>query len=430
MPMIRHHRARVIALLMFLAPLICLPMTAIGDEMDEDEKEVAQAQQADDADTEQASVPTLLDIAEDADLPLGNDAEPESEPADERGPFEILDSTVPVNGFDTLYWLPDQSFPSIATPVPVLVAHGEQPGPVLCLTAAVHGDELNGVEMVRQLMFELDPERLAGTVVGVPIVNIEGFRSGSRYLSDRRDLNRYFPGNASGSSASRIAHSLFDNIVRRCDYLVDLHTGSQRRINLPQLRADLDDSRVLAFAQQFGGITVLHSPGVSGMLRDAAVKEDIIAVTMEAGGPNRLEQDAVRYGVQALETLMQNLNMRKARRFWSAPQPMFYESSWVRAEQGGILLSQVSLNDTVREGQVLGIVTDPVSNTGSAVLSPFNGRVLGMAEDQVVHAGYAVYRIGEERSARELEARASEPSSQAPTQQAAPEPDEEVDHEE
>ena len=336
-----------------------------------------------------------------------------SEPAtpttpDPVAPLELLGQSVPVGSFDTLYWTPDQSFRSIATPVPVLVAHGTRPGPRLCLTAAVHGDELNGIEMVRSLMYELEPDELAGTVIGVPIVNLDGFRNGSRYLSDRRDLNRYFPGRKNGSAASRVAYSLFENIVRHCDYLVDLHTGSQKRVNQPQLRADLENPKVVAFAKHFGGMTVLHSPSSSGMLRAAAVDQGIIAVTMEAGGPNRLEEDAVDYGVQALETLLENLDMRKARRFWGAPQPVFYESEWIRASQGGILLSEVELNDKVKKGQILGTVTDPISNTGSAIIAPYDGRVLGMAVNQVVHAGFAAYRIGEEKSAEEVEAKAEQ----------------------
>lgn len=324
-------------------------------------------------------------------------------------PLALLGRSVPPGSFDTLHWTPDQSFPSIATPVPVLVAHGNKPGPTLCLTAAVHGDELNGIEMVRRLMYDhLEPDNLTGTVIGVPIVNLDGFRNGSRYLSDRRDLNRYFPGRQKGSAAGRVAHSLFHNIVSHCDYLVDLHTGSQKRVNQPQLRADLENSDVVAFAKNFGGITVLHSPPAIGMLRDAAVNQGVIAVTMEAGGPGRLEQDAVSYGVQALETLLENLKMRKASRFWGAPQPIFYESEWVRADQGGILLSEVNLNAKVKKGQILGTVTDPISNTGSAIIAPYNGRVLGMAVNQVVHAGFAAYRIGEEKSTEEVEAKAEQ----------------------
>ena len=374
----------------------------------EDEERALERQQETDADTPNKP-PHRADTSEsDADEESGN-AEPEPE---KPSPLPLLGQTVEPGTFATLHWTPDQSFASIATPVPVLVAHGDKPGPKLCLTAAIHGDELNGIEMVRRLMYELEPDQLAGTVIGVPIVNLDGFRSGTRYLSDRRDLNRYFPGNKNGSAASRVASSLFSNIVSHCDYLVDLHTGSQKRVNLPQLRADLDNQDVVAFAKHFGGMTVLHSPGVSGMLRDAAVKDGIIAVTMEAGGPNRLETQAVNYGVQAIETLLENLEMRKASRFWSAPQPVFFESEWIRASQGGILLSEVKLNDKVKKGQILGTVTDPISNTGSAIIAPYNGRVLGMAVNQVVHAGFAAFRIGEEKSTEEVEAQAEKASKE------------------
>ncbi len=347
-----------------------------------------------------------------AHAPQADDADSSSEPEPLQMPLALLNRKVEPGSFATLHWTPDQSFASIATPVPVLVAHGQKPGPLLCLTAAIHGDELNGIEMVRRLMYELEPDQLAGTVIGVPIVNLDGFRSGSRYLSDRRDLNRYFPGYAKGSAASRVAHSLYSNIVSHCDYLVDLHTGSQKRINLPQLRADLDNPDVVAFAKHFGGMTVLHSPGVSGMLRDAAVKDGVISVTMEAGGPNRLEPQAVNYGVQALETLLENLEMRKASRFWSAPQAVFFESEWIRAAQGGILLSEVKLNDKVKKGEILGTVTDPISNTGSAIIAPYDGKVLGMAVNQVVHAGFAAFRIGEVKSTEEVEAQAEKASKE------------------
>lgn len=369
-----------------------------ANEVEDEERAVERQQESDGQATSSADTNKT-------DNPMADASDPPAE-APSPQPLSLLGEQVAPGSFATLHWTPDQSFASIATPVPVLVAHGDKPGPRLCLTAAIHGDELNGIEMVRRLMYELEPDQLAGTVIGVPIVNLDGFRNGSRYLSDRRDLNRYFPGNKKGSAASRVAHSLFSNIVRHCDYLVDLHTGSQKRVNLPQLRADLDNPDVVAFAKHFGGMTVLHSPGVTGMLRDAAVKKDIVAVTMEAGGPNRLETEAVSYGVQAIDTLLENLGMRKASRFWSAPQPVFYESEWIRATQGGILLAEVELNQKVKKGQVLGTVTDPISNTGSAIIAPYNGRILGMAVNQVVHAGFAAFRIGEEKTTEEVEAKA------------------------
>ena len=332
-------------------------------------------------------------------------------------PFRLLDDEVKPGAINTLYWSPEQSFASIATPVPVLVAHGARPGPVVCMTAAVHGDELNGIEMVRRVMYQLEPEKLAGTVIGVPIVNLDGFRRGERYLADRRDLNRYFPGNPQGSSAARIAYSLFSEIVAHCQFLADLHTGSLRRVNLTQLRGDMTDPNIVEFARKFGGITVLHSAAPTGTLRRAASDAGIPTVTMEAGGPNRLEESAVDSGVQAIETMLDNLGMRKARRFWGTPQPVFYESQWLRANQGGILMSKVKLDDNVRRGQVLGTVTDPVTNTGSAIIAPFAGRVLGMAENQVVHTGFAAYHIGIEKAPEEVQEEAREEARERDTRE-------------
>ncbi|PKM21707.1 MAG: succinylglutamate desuccinylase, partial [Gammaproteobacteria bacterium HGW-Gammaproteobacteria-14] len=236
-----------------------------------------------------------------------------------------------------------------------------------------------------------------------------------RYLADRRDLNRHFPGSGHGSAADRIAHSLFSSIIVHCQYLVDLHTGSQQRTNLPQIRGNLKDPDVFEFSRQFGGITVLHGAGTRGTLRRAATDIGIPTVTMEAGGPNQLDEGAVDSGVKALETLLDNLGMRKTKRFWGTPQPVFYESSWVRADQGGILMSQVKLGDTVREGQILGTVVDPVTNTGSAILSPFHGRILGMAVNQVVQTGFATHHIGVQKPAERVQEKAIEDEEETST---------------
>ena len=315
----------------------------------------------------------------------------------------LLNSEVPPGEFRTLYWKPVQSFQSIDTPVPVLIAHGRQSGPRLCLTAAIHGDELNGIEMVRRLMYQLDPTTMSGTVIGIPIVNLDGFRRASRYLADRRDLNRHFPGSPVGSAADRIGHSLFSEVIRQCHFLVDLHTGSQQRVNLPQIRGNLKDEKVFEFSRQFGGITVLHGVGTKGTLRRAANDTGIPAVTMEAGGPNQLDEGDVDAGVKSLETLLQNLGIQKSSRFWSSPQPVFYQSDWMRADQGGILMSSVKLGDKVRAGQILGSVIDPVSNTGSPILAPFNGRILGMAVNQVVQTGFATHHLGVETAPEKVQ---------------------------
>lgn len=311
--------------------------------------------------------------------------------------LQLLGEEVLPGKFMPLNWSPEQSFQSLNTPVPVLVVHGANSGPVMCLTAAIHGDELNGIEMIRRLIYQLDPEKMNGTVIGIPIVNLDGFRRGSRYLADRRDLNRHFPGSPKGSAADRMAYSLFHNVIRHCEYLVDLHTGSLKRTNLPQIRGDLGNETVFDFSRHFGGITVLHGVGAKGTLRRAAEDIGIPAITLEAGGPNQLDKRSVEAGVNAIETLLQNLGIQPTLRFWGSPQPVFYQSHWIRADQSGILISSVELGDKVKKGDVLGIVTDPMTNTGSKIIATFNGRILGMAFNQVVQTGFAAYHVGVEK---------------------------------
>ncbi|BFM07829.1 succinylglutamate desuccinylase/aspartoacylase domain-containing protein [Halioxenophilus aromaticivorans] len=306
----------------------------------------------------------------------------------------ILNTEVPPSTTTRLSWSPEQSFEMISTPTPVLIAHGVKPGPVLCLTAALHGDELNGIEVVRRVLYNIDPTELSGTVIGVPIVNLQGFRRSSRYLVDRRDLNRYFPGNPEGSSASRLAYSFFTQVISHCDALVDLHTGSFYRTNIPQLRADISNPAVVKLTQGFGATMVLQSAGAEGTLRRAAVEAGIPAVTLEAGESMRLQERSVAHGVKGIHTLMDHMGMVKRFSLWGDPEPVYYQSVWVRAERGGILFSSVVLGDKVDAGDLLGEVRDPITNRKTKIVSPHDGRVIGMAVNQVVQPGFAAFHVG------------------------------------
>ena len=309
-------------------------------------------------------------------------------------PLLLLDTEILPGTAQRLAWAATELFEGVPVSTPVLVVNGDLPGPTLCLTAAVHGDELNGIEMVRRVLHDLNPSRLSGAVIGVPIVNVQGFRRGSRYLPDRRDLNRYFPGNPKGSAAARIAHSLFTDVIAHCDALVDLHTGSFERANLPQIRADLRNPDVVTLTLGFGSMVVLHSEPTAGTLRHAATMAGIPAVTVEAGGPSQLELAEVKDGVKGIETLLTTLGMVKRRRLWGDPEPVYYRSSWVRADNGGILLADVSLGSTVRKGDLLGTITDPMNNARTELYSPYSGRIIGMARNQVVMPGFAAFHVG------------------------------------
>lgn len=313
----------------------------------------------------------------------------------QQTPFVLLKNEVLPGTTTRLAWSPDVSFMGISAPTAVLVLNGVKRGPTLCLTAAIHGDELNGIEIVRRVLYDIDPQELSGAIIGVPIVNLEGFRSGSRYLSDRRDLNRFFPGNPYGSSASRIAYSFFHEVISYCDMLIDLHTGSFRRTNLPQLRADLSYPAVEKLSQKMGAIVVVQSQGAEGSLRRAATENGIPAVTLEAGAPHELQKSAVDYGVKSVESALNGLGLIDRRSFWQrADEPVYYNSTWVRAREGGILLSEVELGQTVKQGELLGVVTDPITNQRYEIQSTYTGRVIGMALNQVMHPGFAAYHIG------------------------------------
>jgi uncharacterized protein len=309
-------------------------------------------------------------------------------------PKIILGKKIPSNSAATLSWIPEEAVGGFSENTPVLVINGKMPGITLCLTGAIHGDELNGIEMIRRIMHSVEAEKLSGTLIGVPVSNIMGFRRNSRYLPDRRDWNRYFPGNTYGSSASRLAHSFFSNIIRHCDALVDIHTGSFHRTNLTQLRADLADEKVASLAQSFGSIAVLNSRGNPNSLRAAAVRAGIPAVTLEAGEPMAMQSKIVAEGTDAIMTLISKLGMYGKKPRWKQSSPVYYRSSWVRANQTGILFSRVEIGHKVKKGDVLGSVTDPITNVKTDIKSPYDGRVIGMALDQVVMPGFATHHIG------------------------------------
>jgi predicted deacylase len=340
-------------------------------------------------------------------------------------PLELLGETIAPGEKWRLSWVASESFAGGPIPVPVRVARGAQPGPTLCLTAGVHGDELYGIEVVRRILQEIDASKLHGTVIGVPIVNLHGFRQASRYLPDRRDLNRHFPGRANGSAASRIAYSFFSEVARHCGAIVDLHTGSFHRSNVPHVRADLTDSGAFELATAFGTSVVAHAGGEPGTLRRAALDTGIPAIVYEAGEPMRFQPKLVDQGVQGVLELLARKGMLGTRVRRTQRQEIYYRTRWVRVDDGGILLASVELGDTVKIGDELASVTDPISNERAILRSPYDGRVLGMALNQVVIPGFAVFHIGirgddyrvlveepEEPQAPELESDAGVPPSE------------------
>ena len=316
------------------------------------------------------------------------------EAAEPAPAFEIFGVSVPPGQRRQLDWQVSESFAGTSLPVPVQIIHGAAPGKTLCLTAGIHGDELNGVEIVRRAAAGIAASDLRGTVIAAPIVNLHGFQRSSRYMPDRRDLNRFFPGRAAGSSASRIAHAFFGSVIARCNALVDFHTGSFHRTNLPQVRADLSRPEVAALALAFGEEIVLHGAGAAGTLRRAACDAGIPAITYEVGEPVELSEPDIARGAKRIEALLGRLGMLADEEKLTRMPEVYVRSRWVRVEDGGIMLARVEVGDRVREGDVLATVVNPVSSHSNVLRSPHNGRVIGRAVNQVVIPGFAAFHIG------------------------------------
>jgi uncharacterized protein len=314
--------------------------------------------------------------------------------SDEQTPLKILKDIVQPGELRELSWSAGQTFSGKTVKPSVLVVRGIKPGPSLCLVAAIHGDELNGIEIVRRVVRDLDPMEVSGTVIGVPIVNIFGFTGNTRYLPDRRDLNRYFPGNPNGSAASRIAHRFFTQIINHCEYVVDFHTGSFKRNNLPQLRADMNVEKVRDFVEHFGDVAVLHKSGHGKSLRAAATRAGIPTVAFELGQTGSLQEEYVASGIKTMDTLIRNMGILKRFYLWFDKQPVYYGSRWVRVNSGGILISKVEIGAKVKRNDVLGHIINPLTTEEIEILAPFNGRILGMALNQFMLPGYAAFHIG------------------------------------
>lgn len=287
-----------------------------------------------------------------------------------------------------------QSYAGDTLSTPVLVAHGALAGPTLCLVAAIHGDELNGIEVVRRTVHEVDVKSLRGTLIGVPVVNLLAFTRGARETPDRRDLNRYFPGRPDGSFADRIANALYTGIVSpHCDYLIDYHTGSFNRSNLPQLRANLDDKRVRRFVRQFGDVPVMFKRGSRRMLRRVATEAGIPAVSFEFGESTTVQTPYVDYALAATRTALVNLDMLPGAKRRVA-QPVYRRSLWLRAENGGIFISRKAIGDEVKAGEVIGVIANPLTEEEQPLASAVDARILGLASNQFVLPGYGVFHLG------------------------------------
>ncbi|MCC2615293.1 succinylglutamate desuccinylase/aspartoacylase family protein [Aestuariibacter halophilus] len=278
--------------------------------------------------------------------------------------------------------------------IPVYVQRGRRPGPTLFVCAAIHGDELNGIEIIGRLIKSRSIKTLRGTLIAVPMVNVYGVVSQSRYLPDRRDLNRSFPGSKKGSLAGRIANLFLKEIVAKSDFGIDLHTGAIHRSNLPQIRANLDDEQTLEMAQAFGIPVLLNSDLRDGSLRQVAADQGAKMLLYEAGQALRYDEFSIRAGVKGIINVMRHigmLNKTKAKR--RIKHFVARESGWIRANESGFIFHKAHLGDHVMKGDVLATIADPYGDIVGTVTSPEEGVVIGKQNIPLTQEGEAIYHL-------------------------------------
>ncbi|NNJ70744.1 MAG: succinylglutamate desuccinylase/aspartoacylase family protein [Kiritimatiellales bacterium] len=299
-------------------------------------------------------------------------------------------------GTRKLIQLPLPEFYTYApTTMPIHVVHGRNPGARLLVTSAVHGDEINGVEIIRRLLGHKSLERIKGTLLLIPVVNVFGFVGQSRYLPDRRDLNRSFPGSPKGSMASRLAHVIMSEVLPHCTHVVDLHTGAINRENLPQIRTTLNGNQELEeLAKAFNAPVVLDANLRDGTFRDAAHRKGIQALVYEAGEALRFDEVSIRAGAAGVLNILSHLGMTRKRVHRKEHHPLIAKSSqWVRAPQSGVARSLVALGAKVSVGDDLAYISDPSGDHEEVIKSAVAGIVIGRTRLPLVHEGEAIFHI-------------------------------------
>lgn len=319
-----------------------------------------------------------------------------------RSGFQIGETTVPP-GEHRLVDLPVSKLSNhLPITLPVHVLHGAQPGPAMFVSAAIHGDELNGVEIIRRILRRLEPATICGTLLLVPVVNGYGFIGRSRYLPDRRDLNRSFPGSPTGSLAARLAHLFMQQVVRRCQIGIDLHTAAVHRINLPQIRAAFADSpQCRSLVEAFGAQIALESPERPGSLREAARERGVDVLVYEGGEGLRFDEFAIDAGVDGVMRVMEHIGMRDRVDVATDEQlpdnpygtVLAHASKWVRAADGGVFRATTKIGKAVSMGERIGFISSPFEDREIEIRSPHRGIVIGSTTLPVVNMGDALFHI-------------------------------------
>ncbi len=303
--------------------------------------------------------------------------------------FEILPGEsnrfeLPISRMHTQNWVS----------IPIHVVYGEKPGPTLCLSSTLHGDEICGMEIIREIIPIVTPKNLHGILIYAPVVNIFGFMNNSRYLPDRRDLNRCFPGSDRGSMGSRLANMYTQEIISKCDYAIDFHTAAVGKMNYPQVRANLDDVNLYEFAKSFQAPIMIHSKEIQGSLRETAARKNCRMIVFEGGEVNRFDPFSIQVAIEGIFHALKKLKMfsheKKAKKIVTEE---FRSTKWVRSSKSGLFHFSKTLGTKVKHGENIGVVSNIFGDAISNINAPFDGVVVGMATNPKVYQGDAILHV-------------------------------------
>jgi predicted deacylase len=293
-----------------------------------------------------------------------------------------------------IYLKVSESFLANTIQIPVTVIRGSKPGPTAFVIAAVHGDEINGVDIVRRLIFDIDHENLSGTLIAVPVVNIPGFLTQTRYLPYHRDLNRFFPGKRKGNNAERFAERIFNEIIVKCDFGIDLHTAADGRLNLPHVRGDMGHPRARKLARAFGATVLVDQKGTRGTLRREATEAGVPTILFEAGETGRFSNKISLIGLKGVLNVLSEMKMWPAHKQERPPFQIIVKSSdWVRTDKGGILDLSTRPGDLVYKGDLMGTILNPFGKTVTQIRAPETGIVIGVTTAPLSIPGTGIAHI-------------------------------------
>jgi len=332
--------------------------------------------------------------------PASADVEPSAGLVPEPAPLQILGREILPGSKRTFLFAEDENFDSSFVNISVWVAHGASQGPALCLTAGIHGDEINGVEIARRVFASLDPAGMRGSVIILPMINLSGIRGGERYMADRRDLNRLFPGRLDGSLSSIVAASVYKVVTGHCRALIDLHTGSFARVNVPQIRVTVKRPSAIDMARNFGSGVVVLGDGPRGSLRREASDAGVDAIIYEAAGPHRFDPEAAKVGAEGVRSVMAWMGILENSAKRIPANSVYRRTYWERVPRrgGGFFFPDVDIGARVKSGDRLGTIHAPGFDIETPVFARRAGTVIGMAVPQIVLSGYALFNIGVEGS--------------------------------